>query len=195
MSTEKPVTRNRVKYIQQAATGKRVLRFFFPAMVVYTLILLYTIPQVEQYSAGMKLFDLSPSGYSYQYTIELLSTLGSAGRATYLYRQLPLDFVYPGLFAVSFCLLLSWLFAKSLRADSKMFYLCLVPLFAGLFDYLENICIILMLTSFPDVPELLVASASAFTITKSTFTTACFVFLAIGCLLFIRKIRNNTQTR
>jgi len=182
---------NRVKYIQQVATGKRVLSFLVPAMVIYALMLLYTIPQIEQYSAGMKLFDISPSGYSYQYAIGLLSALGRTGRATYLYRQLPLDFVYPCLFAVSFCLLLSWLFAKSLRADSKMFYLCLVPLFAGLFDYLENICIILMLTSFPDVPELLVASASAFTIVKSTFTTACFVFLVTGCILLIKNQKIN----
>ena len=75
---------NLVKCIQQAATGKRVLTFFLPAMMVYALMLLYTIPQVEQYSAGMKLFDISPSGYSYQYAIELLSTLGSIGRDTYL---------------------------------------------------------------------------------------------------------------
>ena len=78
------------------------------------------------------------------------------------YRQFSLDFVYPGLFAISFCLLLSWLFARNLRADSKMFYLCLVPLFSGLFDYLENICIVFMLTSFPNVPKLLVASARRF---------------------------------
>jgi hypothetical protein len=189
------VVHNFVKYIQQAATGKKVLSLLVPAMVVYALMLVYTIPQVEHYSAGMKLFDLSPFGYSYQYAIELLSALGSTGRATYLYRQLPLDFVYPGLFPVSFCLLQSWLFAKILRADSKMFSICLVPLTAGLFDYLENICIVFMLTSFPNVSEMLVAFASTFTIAKSTFTTACFVFLAIGCLLFIRKIRNNTQTR
>jgi hypothetical protein len=108
---------NLVVSIQQAATRKRVLSFFIPAMVVYALMLLNTIPQVEQYSAGMKLFDLSPSGYSYQYALELLSTLGNTGRATYLYRQLPLDFVYPGLFAVSFCLLQSWLFAMSFPLD------------------------------------------------------------------------------
>ncbi len=182
---------NLVKYIQQNATGQRTLRFLLPAMVVYALMLLYTIPQVEHYSAGMKLFDLSPSGYSYRYAIQLLSALGSVGRATYLFRQLPLDFVYPGLFAVSFCLLLSWLFAKILRGDSKMFYLGLVPLFAGLFDYLENICIVLMLTSFPNVPKLLVASASAFTIVKSSFTTACFVFLVTGCILLLTNQKIN----
>ncbi len=184
---------NLVRYIQQAATGKRVLSFLVPAMVVYGMMLLYTIPQVEQYSAGMKLFDLSPSGYSYQYAIELLSALGSTGRATYLYRQLPLDFVYPGLFAVSFCLLQSWLFAKSLLPDSKIFYACLVPLTAGLFDYLENICIVFMLTSFPNVPEMLVAFASAFTIVKSTITTACFVFLTTGCILLIKKRKNHNN--
>jgi len=182
---------NFVKYIQQAATGERVLCFLVPTMVVYALMLLYTIPQVEHYSAGMKLFDLSPFGYSYQYAIELLSALGSTGRAAYLYRQLPLDFVYPGLFAVSFCLLQSWLFAKGLPPDSKIFYLCLVPLIAGLFDYLENICIVLMLTSFPNIPEMLVASASVFTIVKSMFTTTCFVFLATGCILLITNRKNN----
>ena len=107
------------------------------------------------------------------------------------YRQLSLDFVFPGLFKVSFCLLLSWLFARSLRADFKLFYLCLVPLFAGLFDYLENICIVLMLTSFPNIPEMLVASASALTIVKSTFTTACFVFLVTGCIFLIKTQKIN----
>jgi len=186
-----------VAFIQRAATGKAVLGFFVPAMAVYSLMLLYTIPQVERYAPGMKLFDLSPSGYSLEYTLELLGALGVKGRDTYLYQQLPVDFVYPGLFAVACCLLLSWLFAKSLKASSRLFYLCFVPVAAGLFDYLENIYIVSMLTSYPNVTELHVAFASILTILKTTFTTAFFVLLIVGAILFWklkRKARMQSET-
>ena len=176
-----------IAFIQNVATGKTVLVFFVPAMVLYSVMLLYTIPQVGKYSPGMKLFDLSPSGYSFVYALELLHALGAKGRDLYLYQQLPLDFIYPGLFAVSCCLLLSWLFAKSLNANSKMFYLCFVPLVAGLFDYLENILIVRMLTSYPNVAELHVSIASILTILKSGFTTAFFLLLLVGIILFLKR--------
>ena len=166
-----------------------VLGFLVSAMVVYFTMLLYTIPQVEQHANGMKLFDLSPAGYSQQYALELLKNLGSIGRDIYLYRQLPLDFIYPGLFAVSCCLLLTWILKKSLSINSSMFYWCIVPLVAALFDYLENICIVLMLKSYPKVPELLVTFGSIFTVFKSALTTIFFILFFIGCGLFWKKGR------
>jgi len=175
-----------VEYIQKIATGKTVLKFFIPAMAVYGIMLLYTIPRVGQYAPKMKLFDLLPAGYSFEYANELLFVLGVEGRELYLYLQLPMDFIYPGLFAVSCCLLLSWLFTKSLNSSSKMFYLCFVPLAAGLFDYLENIGIILMLRSYPDITESLVSITSILTILKSAFTTAFFVLLLLGVILLMK---------
>lgn len=178
-----------VAFIKNVATGRAVLGFIIPALVVYAIMLLYTIPQVQQYAPGIKLFDLSPTGYSYAYAIELLDALGVEGRNLYLFRQLPMDFIYPGLFAVSCCLLLSWLFTKSLNSNSKMFYLCFVPVAAGLFDYLENTGIVLILLSYPDVTELLVAITSYLTILKSAFTAAFFALLLLGFLLFIKRQR------
>ena len=178
-----------VTCIQKTATGRTTLIFLTPAMAVYSLMLLYTIPQVERYAQGMKLFDLSPTGYSYEYALELLGALDLNGRSLYLYRQLPLDFIYPLLFSVSCCFVLSWLFAKSLTPNSKLFYLCFVPVAAGLFDYLENIAIINMLTTYPHVTEHQVAIASVFTVLKSGLTTAFFLsLLAGGILLLNRKV-------
>ncbi len=183
-----------IVFMQNNATGKAVLGFFIPAMVVYSIMLLYTIPQVGEYAQGMKLFDLSPTGYSFEYALELLSALGVKGRDLYLYHQLPLDFIYPGLFAVSCCLLLSWLFAKTLNANSKMFYFCLVPLAAGLFDYLENILIIQILISYPNVTELHVFISSFMTILKSGITTAFFLLLLVAVVLFLKhKLTENMQ--
>ncbi|MCP4489644.1 MAG: hypothetical protein GY820_20355 [Gammaproteobacteria bacterium] len=179
--------KNLITYLQKSATGRSVLVFFVPAMVIYAAMLLYTIPQVTQHASGMKLFDLLPGGYSFTYAAELLQALGDRGRNLYLYRQLPLDFIYPGLFAISCCQLLFWIFKKSVNTNSIIFYLCLIPVVAGFFDYLENIFIIQMLISYPDISELLVSIASIITVTKSIFTTAFFMMLLMGVVLLLGR--------
>jgi hypothetical protein len=176
-----------LSFMQRISTGKVVLALIIPAITVYFIMLLYTIPQVSAYAPGINLFDLSPTGYSFEYAIKLLDTLGSDGRDLYLYRQLPLDFIYPGLFAVSCNLLLSWLFLKTQQTNSKLFYFCYIPVAAGLFDYLENIFIVSILTSYPNVSEVSISLASAMTITKSVLTTIFFVLLVLGVILNLKK--------
>ncbi len=183
-----------ILYIQKVATGRNILIFLIPAMAVYAIMLLYSIPQVGHYAPKMKWFDLSPTGYSVEYANELLHVLGVKGRDLYLYLQLPMDFIYPGLFTVSCCLLLSWLFAKSYNSGSKMFYVSFVPVAAGLFDYLENIGIVGMLMSYPDVPKSLITITSFLTILKSACTTVFFVLLLLAVILYMKHkwVEKNT---
>ena len=174
-------------FVQRSSTGKAVLGFFIPAMIVYVIMLVYTIPQVMRHASGMNLFDLSPTGYSFEYANELLGLLGRTGRDLYLYTQLPLDFIYPGLFAISCCLLLSWLLLKTQDTSSKMFYFCFIPVMAGVFDYLENICVIRLLTLYPDISDTSVFIASSMTIVKSGLTMIFFVVLTLAGGLFYWK--------
>jgi hypothetical protein len=182
-----------LSYIQGVSTGRVVLAFFVPAMAIYFVMVFYTIPQVEAYAQGMKLFDLSPLGYSFEYASELLQALSSEGREKYLYRQLPLDFLYPGLFAVSCTLLLTWLFLKTRETSSKIFYFCLVPAVAGVFDYLENFCLVYILWYYPSISKTSIVLASAMTIFKSALTTAFFLLLVWGTVLFFIRGRNNKK--
>ncbi|MEJ2179950.1 MAG: hypothetical protein P8Y28_05780 [Gammaproteobacteria bacterium] len=172
-----------VSKLKSVATGKNVLVFLIPASVIYLVMLLYTIPDVKQYALEMEIFDMSPAGYSYEYAMQLLGELGVAGRDSYLYKQLPLDFIYPALFAMSSCLLMAWVFSKGKALAPGMYYLCLVPIVAGFLDYLENIQVILMIFNYPNVSENQVAMASLTTIAKSGLTTIFFVILVVG---FIR---------
>ncbi len=160
-----------------AASGRNVLIFLIPSLTVYLFMLFHTIPGVESYAPEMKLFDLSPSGYSYDYAVELLSVLGNDGRKEYLSRQLPLDFIYPALFSISSFLMLAWLFLKRNDKGSRIFYLCFVPVVAGIFDYLENIQIVLMILNYPDITKAQVILSSAFTMVKSGLTSLFFVIL------------------
>jgi len=176
-----------LSFMQRLSTGKVVLALIIPTIIVYFTMLLYTIPQVSAYAPGINLFDLSPTGYSFEYAIKLLDTLGSDGRELYLYRQLPLDFIYPGLFAGSCSLLLSWLLLKTQKTNSKLFCFCYIPVAAGLFDYLENIFIVSILASYPNVSQVSISIASLMTIAKSVLTTVFFVLLILGVILNLKK--------
>ena len=183
-----------ISILQNKSSGKNVLLFFMPAMIVYVAMLSYTIPSVEKYANGMKLFDLSPGGYSYEYAEELLTTLGESGRDLYLYNQLPVDFLYPALFAISCSLLLSWLFLKIKDPSSRLFYFCFVPVAAGVFDYIENILIICLISSYPDISPEQVELSSFVTIAKSALTTIFFIVLTIvGLACFAKKGKSQTK--
>ena len=184
-----------VAKLQKLASGRVVLILFILTMAVFSLMIMFTIPKVESFASGIPLFDMSPTGYSYQQAISLLESLGEDGRNVYLFQQLPVDFIYPGLFAISYALLLTWLFAKSFTTNSKIFLLVLVPVLGGLFDYLENIGIIIMINAFPNISQKLVGVVSAFTLLKSAFTAGFYILLLLGIFSFIiRKINKATPS-
>ena len=181
-----------IRFMQKYSTGKIILFLFVLTMAVYLIMLSYSIPAVTAFAPEFPIFDLSPLGYSFSYANELLDALGLEGRNLYLSTQLPLDFIYPGLFSITYSLLLVWLFGKVFNVNSKIYYLALVPFFAGIFDYVENIFIIKMISSFPDLQVNTVKIASTFTVLKSSFTMAFFILLIVGIALLVKqKVANN----
>jgi len=146
--------------------------------------LLVSIPKVMSFSGGMKIFDLMPMGYDPEYAMSLLEKLGVEGRNAYLYNQIPVDFIYPLLFGITYCLLLAYLLNQlnSLKAD--YFYLSLLPIMGGLFDYLENFGIINMLVSYPHLSVAFIQLTSFFTVFKSLFSTISFTVLLVVLVIF-----------
>ena len=179
-----------IHILQNNASGKLVLVLFLITMTIYLTMIFYSIPAVVSFAPELVLFDMSPTGYSYQNAVELLDVLGSEGRSIYLTRQLPLDFIYPGLFAISSSLLLVWLLLKSINHQSKIFYVTMVPILAGVCDYIENIFIIVMINSFPDLSSNIVGTASLFTIMKSSFTSIFFIILLWAVFMYFKNRRN-----
>ena len=176
-----------ITFLLDASKGKVVLTLFILTNIVYGVILGYSIPLVLSFAPEATLFDMSPTGYSYSHAIELMKSLGLEGRKTYLTVQIPLDFVYPALFGVSYALLITWILKQSVARESKLFLLAFLPLLAGIFDYLENMGIIAMLNGFPDVSESLVLITSSFTIAKSVMTSLFFVFLLVAIIGLVAR--------
>ena len=164
--------------------GRKVLLLFILTNIVYAFMLTVTIPHVMNFSGGMKLLDMMPGGYNAEYVNSLLSALGEKGRHAYLFRQIPVDMLYPFLFGISNCLVLAYFLNKLGRLESSYFYLCFLPILAGIFDYCENIGIITLLNSFPHNSYLLSETTNVFSVLKSTFTTLYFIILIIILIVF-----------
>ena len=182
--------------IKQNIQGKKVLFFFALATVVYIFMLAVTIPKVMSYSGGMKLPDMLPTGYSPEYINALLNQLGVEGRNAYLFQQIPVDMVYPLLFAISWSLVLAWFLKKLNKQNTQVIYLCLLPVLGGLFDYLENIGMIIILSTWPANTDTLSQFTNVFTILKSFFSTLFFISLIIVLFIFAyRSLMSKTATK
>jgi len=177
------------KFIERNISGKKVLGLFIVTNVVYIFMLTVTIPRTMNHSNGLKLLDMMPTGYDLNYVSELFKSLGEVGRGTYLTNQIPVDMIYPLLFGLSYCLLLAYFLKKLKKLNAPYIYLCLLPIIAGIADYMENFGIITMLKSYPDLTPGMVSTTSLFSVIKSISTTVFFITLIIMLILLgIRTI-------
>lgn len=165
---------------------------FAVGSIVYLAMILGPLARLEQI-AGAKPFDLRPGGYSRDSALAFISALGQDGRDIYLWRQIPLDTVYPALFAMSVAGSLCWLserlgkpFNRWLRAAA------FTAVFAALADYLENAMIVMMLISDAGPSPAVTHLASAATISKSVLTTLAMAALLLAAtLLLALKLRRS----
>ena len=183
------------EFIYRNITGKKVLLLFILTNIIYAIMLIITIPQVMSFSNGMKLLDMMPAGYSAEYVKLLLTTLGEEGRSAYLFYQIPLDMIYPLLFGISYSLVLAYFLNKLDKLNGPLFYLSLLPMVAGFFDYMENMGIIMMLTNYPDVSDLAATTTNVFTILKSLFTTVSFTVLLLTYIAVTIKQINEKRKK
>jgi hypothetical protein len=183
-----------IKFIEKNISGKKVLGLFILTNLVYAFMLIVTIPNTMEFANGMKLLDMMPTGYDLNYVYELFTSLGEIGRETYLTNQLPVDMIYPLLFGLSYCLLLGYFLKKLNKLNSNYIYLCVIPVIAGISDYLENIGIITMLKSYPDLTEISVETTSIFSLIKSISTSIFFIVLIVVLITFGIKVLNRKKS-
>lgn len=176
------------KIIEKNISGKKVLGLFILTNLVYAFMLMVTIPKTMEFANGMKLLDMMPTGYDFNYVNKLFSSLGDIGRETYLTSQIPVDMIYPLLFGISYCLVMAYFLKKINKLKTPFIYLCLLPIIAGIADYSENIGIITMLNSYPDFKETTVNITSMFSVIKSISTSIFFVALLVVLILLGIKL-------
>jgi hypothetical protein len=185
--------RSYAKLMNRCAHGRTVLILLLTAMAVYCYMVFVSIPAVMSYEGKLRLLDMKPLGYDLEYVRLLFLSLGTEGRQAYLSQQLPIDMIYPLLFALSGGMLLAYLFNKGLPTRPGLALFSLIPIVAGLCDYGENFGIIAMLRSFPELSPTTVQLTAVFTVLKSGLTTVFWLVMLVGVIIVLTRKRGVVQ--
>lgn len=126
--------------------------------------------------------------YTPQQAYERIAAYGESGRTAYRLTELTVDVAYPIVYSLFLSLLLSWLFQRGFAAQANIQRWNVLPLGAWLFDLLENLGIVAMLTIYPAAPDWLAWPTALFTMTKWCFVGASVALALVGIVAVLRKI-------
>ena len=114
--------------------------------------------------------------------------MGEGGRSYYLTRQIPLDTVYPALLALTMVSMLRWLEKRDELSVLARIGIAL-SVGAALFDYGENLGIILIISGWPSISDILAHTTSTASIAKSFLTTSAVLALILVGTIQARQRR------
>jgi len=141
-------------------------------------------------TGGANILDFE-LGYTQEKAYDMLTALGTEGRAFYLGKIMPLDFPFPLAYMLFY---VGWIALLLKQSDPKEWckYLLFVPVLAMVFDWIENIGIITMLHHYPNLPSWAVVTASISGILKMAFVGGSF---AVMLGLFVFRLRTAPKAK
>ncbi len=175
----------------KTSSVKKICISFVSSHVILLVMMVYTFPKIN-HQIGTKAFDLQNLGYSLSTTEVIISRLDNQTKNIYIFPQLTfLDVLYPFLLALFLSSLLFRLIKITKNDTTYIGLLLCIPFLAMVFDYFENICIILMITESVEISKSFVLLSSTLTILKSLLTTFSWIAILIYAMMWIRiKILN-----
>jgi hypothetical protein len=120
---------------------------------------------------------------------KMFAMIANYGDITF-YRNVELTvdlFIYPPIYTLAFGLLISWLFQRGFKPGSKMMKWNTMPVFAWMFDFLENMGIVSMLTMWPSQPVAIAWLTMIFTAGKWLFVFATMGLALLGLVMAATK--------
>lgn len=161
------------------------LPVFIVAALIFTGFIIFVLPAVSATTKENTGSSLSPDT-SFFYSVETLYKIaegyGEAGREYYINSRFTFDVVWPIVYGFFLVSALSLAFKKPIA--SKSFYMFnLLPLFAIVFDFLENITLAYVMFIYP------LTSFVAYVAPYFTLMKWLLIYLAFGFLVIVVIVR------
>jgi len=170
--------------LQKLSTGRNII-------ILLVLFLLANFILIPAFYPTFETLDIKTS-YTSEQAYALLSSYGEQGRQQYLISELTLDVIYPLVSAFLFSFAILYTFQRAFPGKTGLHKFALTPFGVLVADYLENICIVVMLLLYPQELPILAQVSNVFTIIKfalTPFELLVFVGL-IGWLVQAIRARN-----
>ena len=168
-------------FLYKHATTRNLVIAFALNTLFGAVIMPYCKSQIDPFGY-VQVLDLMITGYSAADAYMVFDVIGAAGRKYYIFTASVVDTVYPITYMFFYSLLLCVLLRLATKEGSALRILCLLPFLAAIFDYFENIGIVIMLSNYPTRLETLATITSVFSMLKWA-TVAAFAIVALGSLI------------
>ena len=169
------------------SNGKNILIL----LMLFLLVNLVAVPVL--YPKFQTLDTLT--NYTPEKAYNLISSYGNQGRQYYAIIELTLDLIYPLISALLFSLAILYTFRQGFPSFAWTNQLALIPFGVMLADYIENVCVVSMLLSYPRRIPVVAEISNIFTVTKLALTPLELLFLAGLAGWLIRRIRTRRKTQ
>ena len=160
------------------------------ALVIFGLFTALVLPDQARQAEENTGQGTSPDT-SFFYSEEELYTVaesyGEAGRAAYIRARLTFDIIWPLVYTFFLLTAISWLFGQVLAPENRLRWVNWFPLFAILFDFLENLSTSLVMFRYPEPTPVVAALAPWFTALKWIFVSGSFVLVILGVIFVLWK--------
>ena len=143
------------------------------SVLIMILFMVFVLPNQAEQSKEYSGF--SPDTTFLYHPTKLISAAeayGPEGRQAYIHSRWTFDLVFPLVYVGFLAVGISWFLNQ--HDNRKIGHLNLLPLAAGVFDYLENTATTVVMAIYPKVSYLTAYLASGFTLVKWIFVYASF---------------------
>lgn len=173
-------------FLLKTYSVKKLCISFVASHFVLLLMMIFTFPVINN-QIGTKAFDLQPFGYSVSEAESIVRNLNDQTIDLYLFPQLTLlDLLYPFLLALFLSSLLFRLIKITGSKSKVASPFLIIPFLAMIFDYSENICIILMISKSIETSETIVILSSTFTVLKGALTSISWIAILVYAMKWFR---------
>jgi hypothetical protein len=161
------------------AKGWLILAIFAAFVVFLAVTLPVGIEKQEAASGNAVGFD-THFFYTPEQAYSMVAAFGDSGRTLYRNGLLTIDLVIPVLYTLFLGLLMSWLFQRGFKPESKMQKMNVLPVGMGAFDLLENICVVTMLSVYPAQFVAVAWLSTVCTMTKLSLAGLIILLVLVG---------------
>lgn len=129
-------------------------------------------------------------GFNPQKTLTMVREYGDEARSYFATTEMTTDLVYPIVYAFLFGIVLTLLYRKSSYA-----WVSIIPFICLLFDYLENINIIILLRSYPQQSATVATICEIIKLMKWITFGSVIILIIIGLVsLLINRVRQKVPS-
>jgi len=169
-------------FLNRIASWKSLLIFLF----IYMLFPGYFLKNAENKIVSLSgkpvgIIDLT-FGFNPQKTLMMVGEYGDDARSYYARTELTTDILYPMVYAFLFGIILALLYSGSPRS-----WVNTLPFVCLLFDYLENITIVILLTTFPQQSLTIATLCEFFKLLKWLVFGAIILLILLGLFSKLKK--------